>query len=87
VRACPANGPMAALIDVLLGRPEQTEPDELADLELPADMTARTERPWGIWEMWQFRSDLRTMATSGSNWPIPSVSSEPAKAATPRFPG
>lgn len=86
VRACPANGPMAALIDVLLGRPEQTEPDKLADLELPADMTARTERPWGIWEMWQFRSDLRTMASSGSNWPIPSLSSEPAKAATPRFP-
>jgi len=87
VRACPANGPMAALIDVLLGRPEQTEPDELADLELPADMMARAQLAWGIWEMWQFKSDLRTMATSGSNWPIPRVSSEPAMAALPRFPG
>ncbi len=86
-RVCPANGPMAALIAVLLGRPEQTEPDELADLELPADMTVSTERCWGIWEMWQFKCDLRTMATPGSNWPIPRVSSEPAKAAALRFPG
>lgn len=87
LRVCPADGPMAALLRALLGRPEEVKPHDFDDLELPAEMMAGMPRNWGLWEMWQFGIDLRTMASSSSNWPIPSVSSEPEKAAAQRFAG
>jgi hypothetical protein len=66
LEACLTNGPTAALVKVLVDQQNQREPDEL-----PAEMTARMPRAWGIWEIYQFKADLRTMAYPSANWPMP----------------
>jgi hypothetical protein len=71
LRACPADGPMATLMQVLMEREDEAGPEEFSELELPNEMSARMPRAWSLWEMWQFRLDLNTMALSFSDWPMP----------------
>ncbi|MCW5691664.1 MAG: MobA/MobL family protein [Pseudolabrys sp.] len=71
LQACRADGPMATLIQTLLGRKEHTVSDEPDDLDLPAEMTAKLPHLWSVWEIWQFKLELRTMACASSNWPLP----------------
>ena len=71
LQACPRNGPMAALVQVLMGQQERGEAGTFDDLELPAELTERMPRVWGLWELYTFKTDLRTMAYSNADWPMP----------------
>jgi hypothetical protein len=82
-RACPPDGPMATLVQVLLGQQERIESDEFDELELPEEMLARMPRGWGLWEMWQFRMDLQTMADPHANWPMPLGPVAPVRGSSP----
>jgi MobA/MobL family len=71
LQACPRNGPMAALVQVLRDHQERREADTFDDLELPAELTKRMPRAWGLWELYQFKTDLRSMAYANADWPMP----------------
>jgi hypothetical protein len=71
LQACPRNGPMAALVQVLMSQQERREAGTFDDLELPAELTERMPHVWGLWELYQFKTDLRTMAYRNADWPMP----------------
>lgn len=76
-QVCPPEGPMAALLQILLGQPEPMKADEFDELELPIEMAARMPRGWSQWELWKFKMDLRTMAYPHANWQMPLGPAEP----------
>jgi hypothetical protein len=71
LRVCPAGTATAALVQTLMGQRTRRQPGEFDDLELGEEMIARMPRGWSPWELWLFKMDLTTMASTWSNWPMP----------------
>ena len=84
LQVCPRNGPMAALVQALMSQQERREAGTFDDLELPAELTERMPHVWGLWELYQFKTDLRTMAYRNADWPMPLGPVERVPESSPR---